>query len=73
MAREVAAALDDPSLQIIVWSAADEAYVGVMDEWARKRGWQSVDDEDGSPVAAILHDPALEDDPELLVRRRPLP
>lgn len=67
--REVAAALDDPSLLIGVWSAADEAYVGVTGTRMGPqtgRGWQAIDDEDGSPVAAILHDPALEDDPELL-------
>lgn len=68
--RDVAAVLDDPTLRIAVWNASEHAYVGVdgsrLLRDSRGRGWLAIDDRDGRPVAALVHDPALDEDPELL-------
>jgi signal transduction histidine kinase len=68
--HDVAGALDDPSLRIALWAAPEHAYIGVDGSRARRdgpgRGWFEIDDHDGHPVAVIVHDPVLEDDPELL-------
>ena len=68
--RGVAQELDDPSLRIAVWSEDAGCYLGI--DGARTqpdettRGWSRIDNHNGAPVAAILHDPGLSDDPELL-------
>jgi signal transduction histidine kinase len=67
--RDVAAALGDPGLRVAVWSRPAQAYLGadgraIVDP-AEPRGWHRID-RAGTPVAAIVHDPALEADPELL-------
>ena len=67
--RDVADALDDPTLRIAVWSEAEGSYLG-LDGAPVRRGtecsWHGVDDHLGSRVAVIIHDPVLEADPELL-------
>ena len=68
--RAVAQELDDPSLRIAVWSDDAGCYLGIHGAPAqpdeREGGWTRIDDHNGAPVAAILHDPGLSDAPELL-------
>jgi signal transduction histidine kinase len=68
--RDVADALDDPTLRIAVWSEADGSYLGLGGAAVRRDGtecsWHRVDDHQGSRVALIIHDPVLDADPELL-------
>src|SRR4249920_3066459 len=67
--HDVADALDDPSLQLAVWSEADGSYLGLDGSEVRRgsaRGWHRIDDQEGAPVAVIVHDPVLDADPELL-------
>jgi signal transduction histidine kinase len=68
--RDVAYELDDPSMRIAVWSADAGSYVGIDGASVRPgpaaRGWRRIDDHDGAPVAAIVHDPGLSEEPELL-------
>jgi signal transduction histidine kinase len=70
--RALASALDDPSLEVALWSGERGAYeaedgasipdIGIV---AGSRA-VTVLERDGSPLAAILHDPALLDDPGLV-------
>jgi len=67
--RDVAAALGDPGLRLAVWSSPEQRYLGtdgraIVDP-SEPLGWHRID-RAGVPVAAIVHDPALEADPELL-------
>jgi signal transduction histidine kinase len=68
--RDVALALDDPTVRIAVWSEAEGSYLGLDGAAVRRDGaecsWHGVDDHLGSRVAVIIHDPVLDDDPELL-------
>jgi signal transduction histidine kinase len=68
--HDVADALDDPSLQLGVWSEAEGSYLGLdgseLQPEGSAHGWHRIDDQDGAPVAVIVHDPVLDDDPELL-------
>jgi signal transduction histidine kinase len=67
--RDVGRALDDPGLRLAFWSPSDQAYLGVagdvIERPAAPESWYPIE-RDGEPVAAILHDPALDGDPELL-------
>jgi signal transduction histidine kinase len=67
--QDVAAALGDPGLRLAVWSSPEQAYLGtdgraIVDP-AELLLWHRID-RGGAPIAAIVHDPALEADPELL-------
>jgi signal transduction histidine kinase len=67
--RYVAAALGDPGLRLAYWSPPEQAYLGadgsaIVDP-AEPHEWHRID-RAGARVAAIVHDPALEVDPELL-------
>jgi signal transduction histidine kinase len=66
--REVGAALGDPGLRLAFWSAPDQAYVGTDGDPIGDAGRleRHTIDSGGARVAAILHDPGLEADPELL-------
>jgi signal transduction histidine kinase len=66
----LARALGDPSLQLAYWLPDYEAYVDLE---GRPVQLQDLDgrattliDRSGAHVAALIHDPALEDEPELL-------
>lgn len=67
----LARALRDPTLEICLWSARDSSYVDAagrptaMSVLAGERAVKEVR-QHGRPVAAILHDPALRDNPGLL-------
>ena len=66
---DVGSALGDPSLRLAFWSQANAAYIGVAARPSRpptsgSRGIGSTGP--GFPSAAILHDPELQADPELL-------
>jgi signal transduction histidine kinase len=68
----LASALDDPSLEVALWSDEKAAYedengapVPDIGAVAGNRA-VTVLERDGSPLAAILHDPALLDDPGLV-------
>ena len=70
--RALATALDDPSLEVVLWSADDGGFVDVagvrvtdLDAAAGSRAVTLLE-RDGAPLAAILHDPALLDDPGLV-------
>jgi signal transduction histidine kinase len=67
--RDVGRALDDPGLRLAFWSASGQAYLGVSGDVIERadthESWYPIE-RDGEPVAAILHDPALDGDPELL-------
>ena len=64
-------ALGDPTLTVAYWSPIDDAYVGlagdpmVMPVEGSGRAVTRLE-RDGSPIAAIVHDPALLDDPGLV-------
>ncbi|MGN6379976.1 MAG: sensor histidine kinase [Gaiellales bacterium] len=67
--RDMGRALDDPGLRLAFWSPSSQAYLGVTGDVIEgshtDQGWYMID-RDGEPVAAILHDRALDGDPELL-------
>jgi signal transduction histidine kinase len=70
--RALATALGDPSLELVLWSADSETFVdaagasiGSLDEAAGTRAVTLLE-RDGKPLAAILHDPALLEDPGLV-------
>jgi len=69
--HDVGAALDDPGLRLAFWSPSDQSYRGVRGEPIEKSeseaatAWYEIE-RDGHPVAAIMHDPALDAEPELL-------
>jgi signal transduction histidine kinase len=67
--RDVAQELDDPSLRIAVWSDGAGCYLGIHGAPTQpgdRESWSRIDDHNGAPVAAMLYDPGLNDDPELL-------
>ncbi len=70
--RSLRATLHDSGLRVLVWSSASNGY---LDGDGLARALPSPDDadhvatvvdDDGRPVAAIVHDPALRDEPEVL-------
>jgi signal transduction histidine kinase len=70
--RALATALGDPSLELVLWSADEGSFVGAdgarvasLDAVARDRAVTLLE-RDGVPLAAILHDPALLEDPGLV-------
>ncbi len=66
----IARALGDPSLELAFWLPADERYVdprgSPLDVTTREGRAVTVLEHDGTRVAALVHDPALLDEPELL-------
>jgi signal transduction histidine kinase len=66
----LARALADPSLEVAFWLPADQRYVdprgSPLDVTTRRGRAVTVLEHDGRRVAALVHDPALEDEPELL-------
>ena len=67
----IADALGDPTLALALWVPAQTSYVDVDDvplELPRDRGARRVIElsRDGIPVAALIHDPALDPDPEVV-------
>jgi signal transduction histidine kinase len=70
--RALATALGDPTLEVLLWSAETDGFVDTslapvpsLDEAAGGRAVTLLE-RDGKPLAAILHDPALLDDPGLV-------
>jgi signal transduction histidine kinase len=67
----LASALGDPTLDVVYWSASFRAYLDAKGEPldpatdATGRAVTSLE-RDGEPLAAILHDPALSEDPGLV-------
>ena len=67
----LARALRDPSLELVYWLPEFGSYADLdgrevnLSELGSSRAVTTID-QDGSHVAALLHDPALEDEPELL-------
>jgi signal transduction histidine kinase len=71
MRDALAGALGDPTLEVVYWSPAYSVYTdvsGVPVDPATDAGARAVTllERDGRPLAAILHDPALADDPGLV-------
>ncbi len=66
----IARALGDPSLELAFWLSADRRYVdprgNPLDVTAREGRAVKVLEHDGRRVAALVHDPSLSDEPELL-------
>jgi signal transduction histidine kinase len=66
----LARALGDPSLELAFWLPVDGRYVDTrgtpVDVTAREGRAVTVLEHDGERVAALVHDPALLDEPELL-------
>jgi signal transduction histidine kinase len=68
---ELAAALDDPSLEVLLWLPERGEYVDAHGEPARlpadyaARAVTRLED-DGAPLAALVHDPSLLEEPELV-------
>ena len=67
----LAGALGDPSLEVVYWSSPFQTYLdsdGVPIELAADTSGRAVTllARDGEPLAAILHDPALAEDPGLV-------
>jgi signal transduction histidine kinase len=67
----LAGALRDPTLEVLYWSAPFRTYLdrdGAPVEVPAERDDRAVTllERAGSPLAAILHDPAVADDPELV-------
>jgi signal transduction histidine kinase len=70
--RALAAALHDPSLEVLLWSSETGTYTGAsglpvadVDAAAGNRAVTALE-RAGTPLAAILHDKALLDDPGLV-------
>jgi signal transduction histidine kinase len=71
LSEALGGALGDPTLQVVLWSPEHETYV---DANAVPIDLDSVDggravtrlERDGRPMAAVLHDPALAEDPGLV-------
>jgi signal transduction histidine kinase len=67
----LAAALHDPTLEVARWSEAEEAYLDAdgrpvaLTDAGSDRGMTYLKSDRG-PVAVIVHDPALSDDPALM-------
>jgi signal transduction histidine kinase len=70
--RALATALDDPSLEVLLWSPEAGGYVGDVGEAVgdveARAGSRAVTilERSGVPLAAIIHDEALLDDPGLV-------
>ncbi len=70
--RALATALGDPTLAVVLWSAGTGAFVDAagarVDSLEALAGGRAVTmlERDGVPLAAILHDPALLEDPGLV-------
>jgi signal transduction histidine kinase len=67
----LARALRDPSLTLVYWLPEFQTYAsldGLPADIATDKGERAMTliDKDDVPVAALLHDPSLEDEPELL-------
>jgi hypothetical protein len=66
----IAHALRDDSLQLAYWAPTQEAFVdetgAVVPLVDNGETTATVIERDGEPIAALLHDPALSDDPELI-------
>ena len=65
-------ALRDPSLELAFWLPEFDSYADLngrpveVPAPGRSRRTTLINDKDGARVAALVHDPALEDEPELL-------
>ena len=71
-------ALRDPSLSLVYWLPEFETFAGLDGQPAQLAAddggrAMTLIDHDGVTVAALLHDPSLDDEPELWPRRRPGP
>jgi signal transduction histidine kinase len=70
--RALATALDDPTLEVLLWAPDASAFVGdtgeVVDDVEAHAGSRAITvlERSGEPLAAILHDEALLDDPGLV-------
>ncbi|WP_165959242.1 histidine kinase [Actinomadura sp. KC345] len=69
--QELARALRDPTLQLVHWMPEHRGYVDVTGDRVSLPGPGSgravtVLRSEGAPVAALVHDPALDDDPGLV-------
>jgi signal transduction histidine kinase len=69
--RAVQRVLDDPRARLAFWLPRSHRYVdrhgrGVELEQLDAGTWRSFDKSDGEPLLAIVHDAALEEDPELV-------
>ncbi|MGD9957304.1 MAG: sensor histidine kinase [Candidatus Nanopelagicales bacterium] len=68
----LARALGDPSLEVAYWVPASGRYVGAdgsplrLPEPGREDRASTVVERDGAPVAALIHDPALSDEGDLV-------
>ena len=66
----LARALRDPSLELAYWVPESETYVGIdgrsVDPAAAAGQAVTVLERHGQPIAALVHDPALAEDPTLL-------
>ena len=66
----ISRALGDPSLELAFWLPADERYVdprgSPLDVSTREGRALTVLEHDGRRIAALVHDPSLSDEPELL-------
>jgi signal transduction histidine kinase len=66
----IARALGDPSLRVAYWLSDYDTYADLdgqsVELPADRARWTSVVDGSGTPVAALLHDPSLHDEPALL-------
>ena len=69
--RVVRQVLDDPKAQLAFWVPRSRRYVdrhgrGVVLDEEETSTWRSVARDDGEPTLAIVHDAALDEDPELM-------
>ncbi len=66
----VARALGDPSLRVVYWLPEHSSYADLdghpVELPADRARWTAVVDGSGTPVAALLHDPSLHEQPALL-------
>jgi len=62
----LAEALGDDTLQLAYWLPEQGRYVDAQGRTVELAGAVTEIERDGAPVAAILHDPALGDEPELV-------
>jgi signal transduction histidine kinase len=67
----LARALGDPTLEVAVWSPADRSYRNADGDEVAIPGPESgrfpiLLERDGEPIGAIIHDPALAEDPGLI-------
>ena len=71
LSEALGGALGDPTLQVLLWAPEQEAYVdanAVAIDLDSVDGGRAVTrlERDGRPMAAVLHDPALAEDPGLV-------